>query len=234
MLQKSNLVQGPGAAADVHVRAQGVPVRGVDRPLLVDLVGLADVLRRHVGPLLGQGDHSARVHQSVAELVGDFPLHPVQYPARLVVQRLGARGEHHQVLHVAPRQAGVRLEREGGDAGGERRRRRGAGVFYRADVIRPQLGVHVHGGDALVVARGAGRVRGRQRGAALLEVPRLVAALGRARDRQREDAVRVAIAVAGVGVPAAVARRPHEDRALALATLRATARRVGDANVPRE
>lgn len=211
MFEESNLVQGPGAATDVHIRAQSVPVRGVDRPLLVDLVGLADVLRWHVGPLLGQSDHSTRVHQTVAELVGDFSLHAVQYPARFIAQRLGARGEHHQILHVAPRQAGIRLEREGGDTGGERRRRRGPGVLHRADVIGSQLGVHVHGGDALVVARGAGRVRGCQCGAAFLEIPRLVAALSRARDREREDAVRVAIAVAGVGVPAAIAGSPHED-----------------------
>lgn len=220
MFQESHFVQGSGATGDIHIRAQRVTVRGINRPLLVDLVGLADVLGRHVGPLFGQINHRARVHKTVAELVGNLPLHAVQYPAGLVAQRVGSRCEHDQVLHISPRQAGIRLEGEGGDAGGQRRRGGCTGVLHRADVIRAQLGVHVHGGDALVVAGRARRIRGRQGGAALLEIPRLVAALGRARYRQGENAVRVAVAVARVGVSTAVARRPYEDRALALATLR--------------
>lgn len=88
-----------------------------------------------------------------------------------------------------------------------------------ADMVGAQLRVHVHRRDALVVPRRPRGVRRGQRRAALLEVPRLVPALRRARDRQGEDAVRVAVAVAGVGVATAVPRRPHEDRALALATL---------------
>lgn len=220
VLQESHFVQGSGATGDIHIRAQGVAVRGVDRPLLVDLIRLADMLGRHIRPLFGQIDHRARVHQTVAEFVGDLSLNAVQYPAGFVAQRVGSRGEHHQVLHISPRKAGIRLEGEGGDAGGQRRRGGCTGVLHRADVIGTQLRVHVHGGDALVVAGRARRIRGRQGGAALLEIPRLVAALGRARYRQREDAVRVAVAVARVGVSTAVARRPHEDRALALATLR--------------
>lgn len=102
MLQEAHLVQGSGASGDVHVHAQGVAVRRINRSFLIDLVGLANVLRRHIGPLFSQADHGARVHQAVAELVRDLPLHAVQYPAGLVAQRLGSRGEYHQVLHIAP------------------------------------------------------------------------------------------------------------------------------------
>lgn len=103
MLQESHLVQGSGASGDVHVHAQGIAVRGINRSFLIDLVGLANVLWRHIGPLFSQTDHSARVHQTIAELVGDLPLHAVQYPAGFVVQRLRSRGEYYQVLHVPPR-----------------------------------------------------------------------------------------------------------------------------------
>lgn len=117
MLQKSHLVQRPSAPGDIHIRAQTIPIRRVNRPLLVNLVGLADMLGWHVGPLFGQVDHSARIHQTVAEFVGDLPLHTIQNPTGLVAQRFGPRGEYHQVLHVSPRKRGVRLESEGGDAG---------------------------------------------------------------------------------------------------------------------
>lgn len=183
MLQKPHLVQRPGTPGDIHIRAQGIPIRGINRSLLVDFVRLADVLRRYVGPLFGQVDHRTRVHQAVTELVGDLSLHAVQYPAGLVAQRLGSRGEHHQVLHVSPRQRGIRLESEGGDAGCQRRRGGRPGVFHRADVVGTQFGVHVHGGDALIIAGCSRRVRGRQGRAAFLEIPRLVATLCRARYR---------------------------------------------------
>lgn len=42
-----------------------------------------------------------------------------------------------------------------------------------ADVVGPESAVHVHRGDALVVAGRAGAVRRGQRGRALLQVPRL-------------------------------------------------------------
>lgn len=49
-------------------------------------------------------------------------------------------------------------------------------------------------------------------------------------DAQREDAVGVPVAVAGIGVSAAVARGPHEDGALALPA----ARHAVDEGPPRE
>jgi len=103
VLQESHFVQGPGASGNVHVCTQGVAIRGINRSFLIDLVRLANVLRRHIGPLFSQADHGARVHQTITELVRDLPLNAVQDPAGLVAQRLGPRGEHHQVLHVAPR-----------------------------------------------------------------------------------------------------------------------------------
>ncbi len=63
-------------------------------------------------------------------------------------------------------------------------------------------------------------VRGRHGGGALLEVPRLRALLGRARDGQREDGVGIPVAVARVRLAAAVARRPDEDGAASPATLK--------------
>lgn len=219
MLEEADLVHGSGATADVHVHAERVTVSRVDAPLLVDLVGLADVLGGHVGPLLGQVHHGAGVHQAVTEFVGDLPLHPVQYPARLLLEGGRPRGEHHQVLHVPPGETGVCLEGKGSDACGEGSRGRGARVLHRADMVGPELRVHVHGGHAFVVARRAGRVRGGEGRAAFLQVPGLVAALGGARYRKGEDAVRVTVAVARVRVAATVARRPHEDRALAFAPL---------------
>ena len=213
MLEEPDLVHGSGATSDVHVHAQRVTVGRVDAPLLVDLIGLADMLGRHVGPLLGQVHHSARVHEPVTEFVGDFPLNPVQDPARLLLEGGRPRGEHHQVLHVPPREARVGLEGQGGDTGREGRRGR------RPRVVRPQFRVHVHGGHALVVAWRAGRVRRGERRAALLQVPRFVAALGGARYGQGEDAVRVTVAVARIRVAATVPGRPYEDGTLAFAPL---------------
>lgn len=57
-------------------------------------------------------------------------------------------------------------------------------------------------------------------GAAGLRVPGDVAVLRRRRYGQRVDAVRVAVAVARVGILATVARRPHEDRSLASSALK--------------
>lgn len=96
-------------------------------------------------------------------------------------------------------------------------------MLDRADVVLAEARVHVDSGDALVVAGRTGGVGRGQGRAALLEVPGLVAALGRRRDGQREYAVGVAVAVAGVGVSTPVTRGPHEDRALALATLQTAA-----------
>ena len=71
----------------------------------------------------------------------------------------------------------------------------------------------------LSVVAGSAAVGGGKRGRTRLGVPGHVAVLGGAADRQRVDAVRVAVAVAVVAVLAAVARRPHEDRTETAATL---------------
>ena len=71
----------------------------------------------------------------------------------------------------------------------------------------------------LSVVAGSAAVGGGERGRTRLGVPGHVAVLGGAADRQRVDAVRVAVAVAVVAVLAAVARRPHEDRTETAATL---------------
>lgn len=219
MLEKPDLVHGSSATSDVHVNAQRVAVGRVDAPLLVDLIGLADMLGRHVGPLLGQVHHSACVHEPVTEFVGDLPLNPVQDPARLFLEGGRPRGEHHQVLHVPPREAWVGLEGQGRDTGREGRRSGRPRVLDRANMVRPQFRVHVHGGHAFVVAGRAGRVCRGERRAAFLQVPGLVAALGGARYGQGEDAVRVTVAVARIRVAATVPGRPYEDGALAFAPL---------------
>lgn len=219
MLEKPDLVHGSSATSDVHVNAQRVAVGRVDAPLLVDLIGLADMLGRHVGPLLGQVHHSACVHEPVTEFVGDLPLNPVQDPARLFLEGGRPRGEHHQVLHVPPREAWVGLEGQGRDTGREGRRGGRPRVLDRANMVRPQFRVHVHGGHAFVVAGRAGRVCRGERRAAFLQVPGLVAALGGARYGQGEDAVRVTVAVARIRVAATVPGRPYEDGALAFAPL---------------
>lgn len=92
MLEEPNLVERPGAASDVHVDAKRVPIGGIDASLLVDLVRLADVLGRHVGPLFGQVHHGAGVHEPVTEFVGHLPLHPVQDPAGLLLEGSRPRG----------------------------------------------------------------------------------------------------------------------------------------------
>ena len=219
MFEEPDLVQGASAASHIHGHAERVPVGRIDTPLLIDLIGLADMLRRHVGPLLGQVHHRPGVHEAVTEFVGDLPLHPVEDPAGFLLERRRPRREHHQVLHVPPGEARVRLECQRGDSSGQRRRGGSARVLHRANVIGPEFRVHVHGGDALVVARRAGRVGRGEGRAAFFQVPRFIAALRRARDGQREDAVGVAVAVARVRVTATVTGRPHEDGALALATL---------------
>jgi len=76
------------------------------------------------------------------------------------------------------------------------------------------------GGDDLPLVGQPAAVGGGQGGAARLRVPRHQAVLGRAADRQRPDRVGVAVTVAVVVVAATVARGPHENRTLAIATLR--------------
>lgn len=219
VLEDPDLVQRSGATADVHVGAERVAECRIYRSLLVDLLRLADVLRRNVGPLLGEADHGAGVHQTVAEFVGHLPLDAVENPSGLLLEGSGPRGQNDEILHVAPGEARIRLEGQSSDTGCEWRRRRSSGVLDGAYVIGTKFSVHVNGRDALVVARCTGRVRRRQRRAALLEIPGLVTALGRARYRQGKYAVSVAVAVARIRVATAVTRGPDEDRASTLPTL---------------
>ena len=95
MLQESHFIQRSSTSSDIHICAQSVPICGINRSLLINFIRLTDMLGRYIGPLFGQIDHGARVHQTVAELVGDLSLYTVQYPAGLVAQRLGSRGEYH-------------------------------------------------------------------------------------------------------------------------------------------
>lgn len=74
----------------------------------------------------------------------------------------------------------------------------------------------------LLFSHSTAAVRGSESGRARLGVPGLVFALGRAADRQRVNAVRVAIAVAAVLVPATVTGRPNEDRTFPAPSLEQT------------
>lgn len=180
MLEESNFVQSPGTTADVHVSAESVPGRRIDRSFLVDLLRLTNVLRRHVGPLFGQSDHGTGVHEPVTELVGDLPFHTVEDPAGFFFEGSRAGGQNNEILHVAPGEAGIRLESESGDSSGYGSRSGSSGVLDGANVIGTELGVHIDGRDAFVVARSTGGVRGGQGRAAFLQVPGFVATLGRA------------------------------------------------------
>ena len=72
----------------------------------------------------------------------------------------------------------------------------------------------------LLLSSGTAAVRGGDGGAAGLGKPGNLLLLGGAAHRDRVDAVRVAVAVARVLLAPTVARRPHEDGALAVATLK--------------
>ena len=65
-------------------------------------------------------------------------------------------------------------------------------------------------------------VRSGQRGGAGLRVPRNVAVLRCAADRQRPNRIGVTVAVAVVVVAAAISRCPHENRSFTVATLHQT------------
>lgn len=75
------------------------------------------------------------------------------------------------------------------------------------------------GRDYLTLFERAAAKRGRNGGRARLGVPGNVAVLRGTTDRDRVDRVGVAVAVAVVVVLAAVARRPHIDRAESFASL---------------
>lgn len=117
------------------------------------------------------------------------------------------------VLQVTPRQIAIRLQHQGHNTGGQRSRRRSAGVRHGARVM--QVGRH-----NLPFVRAARTVRGRQRRTALLRIPRHQSSFGGARYRQRPNGVGVTITIAIVLLAATVARRPNKDAALASSPLR--------------
>jgi len=133
--------------------------------------------------------------------------HPV---GCLQIRRLGS--PDHNVLHVPPSEISVCFQREGTNAG--RQRRRGWGTGVAAGAIMMQIR-----SDDLLLTGGAWTVGGSERGRARLAIPGHETVLGRATDWQRPNAVGITIAVAIVVVSAAVSRRPYEDRAFAVATL---------------
>lgn len=191
VLEEAHLVRRTRTPVHVHVVLQRVPVGALNLVVLGDLPALADVLHRHIRPLLGQADHRSRVHQAIAELVADLLLHPVQNPSPLLLEGLGARREDHQVLHVTPRQRGVRLQRQSADSSGQRGRCGRACVLDRTDPVGTQLTVHVDSGHALVMAGCARAVGGRQRGAAFLQIPRLVTVGRRVRGERAREGFRL-------------------------------------------
>lgn len=73
--------------------------------------------------------------------------------------------------------------------------------------------------DDLFLAGRAWTVSGSESGRARLAVPGHKAVLGRAADGQSPNAVGVAVTVAIVVISTTVPGRPHEDRALTVATL---------------
>ena len=122
------------------------------------------------------------------------------------------RCPHDDVLHIPPSQISVGLEGEGAYTGCQGRRCRRARVAGRAKVMQVS-------GHHLFLPRWTGTVGRSQGGRARLAVPRHLAVLRRAADGQRPDAVRVTVAVAVVVIPAAVPRRPDENRPSTVATL---------------
>lgn len=122
------------------------------------------------------------------------------------------RCPHDDVLHIPPSQVSVGLEGEGAYTSGQGCRCRRARVAGRAKMMQVS-------GHHLFLPRWTGTVGRRQSGRARLAVPRHLAVLRRAADGQRPDAVRITVAVAVVVIPAAVSRRPHENRPSTVATL---------------
>lgn len=165
----------------------------------------------HGDPHPGQLHHGIGIHESVPETVGHVPADPIGLPVR-GDQVLRPGGPHHYVLHVAPRQTGIGLEGQGADARSQRGRGAGARVAAGAGVVQVRR-------DYLALAHSAAAVGGREGRAARLAVPRHVTLFRGAGYRQAVDGVRVAVAVAVVVVPAAVARGPDKYRAFAISTL---------------
>lgn len=147
-------------------------------------------------------------------MVLTVPADAVHHPIGcLQIRRLG--GPHYNVLHVSPREIPVRFQCEGTDTGRQRRRCRGTSVTTGAIMMQIRR-------DNLFLTGGTRTVSSGERGRARLAVPRHEAVLGRATDRQCPDTVGVTVAVAIVVVPTTVSGCPHEDRALAVATLNFT------------
>ncbi len=67
---------------------------------------------RHGLPLLGQCHHGARVQHAEPEQVVELESDAVHRPVEAtlgVEQRVALRGQHGQVLHVAPSQLGTKV-----------------------------------------------------------------------------------------------------------------------------
>ena len=183
---------------------KAIQLQGGIHAVLIGVECGARLERRYVSPGAGHLDHAAGVHEAEAVARADLEAALV-HDVVVRLDALGLRGEHDEEHDVAPRELRIGLERQRYDAGGEWRRCR------RARVLLGALVMDVGGDDlVLAVALVAAAVGGGQRGRALLEIPRLLAVLRRAADRERVDAVGVAVAGARVVEAAAVARRPHE------------------------
>ena len=103
----------------------------------------------------------------------------VHDPSGFLLQGNRPRRQHHQVLHVSPREAGVSFQSQRTDSGRQGGGGRCARVLHGADVVRSQSGVHVHGRHAFVVAGSSGTVRRCESGGTLFQVPRLVTEINR-------------------------------------------------------
>ena len=62
-------------------------------------------------------------------------------------------------------------------------------MLHGADAVGPKLAVHVDGGHTFIMARGAGTVGRRQRGAALLQIPGFVATVDEGGRKVRKESV---------------------------------------------
>ena len=118
--------------------------------------------------------------------------------------RFGPRCQHDQIHDIPPCQIRIGLQGQGNDAGGDGRGRR------RGRMPRGTLVMQVGGGDRMLAPRWiTAAVHGGQHRGAFLQVPRLRLLVGGAADRDRVDAVHVAITCAWVAIDSAVAGCPY-------------------------
>ena len=135
------------------------------------------------------------------------------------------------MLHIAPSQVRIRFKRQGAHSSRNRCGGRCARVRFGAQTtgVTPSVlvfsqrfevrSVHVDRHNVAVLAGRAAGVGGCQGGRAFLQIPGLGAGLRSARDRQRINGVRVAVAVTVVRPTAAITTGPDIDRTQALSAL---------------